>query len=297
MDRKAPDLPRLDRLEDHLDREQVRHVADDHPADRQQPPEARQQHDGEHGHRYAEREAEPEPEVDDEPQLLPAHVLVDAVGQLRVLLELPDHHQLDVEQLVDVLAYLVGDVLHDLGKLLLDPLVHGLAELRREVAPELRVLALHDPLDELAHVPARPRHDVLGDLLPVELAVEVGGAAHLRDPLVDRDAAHLRRPRGDDPLPADAALHGPRYLLDLPRHQVHQRSHARDLHAPEAERVEEHPHPGPVGQVADRPREQRDGGQAYRVDLHRAPPGRSCRRPAKTICPRRGAGPGTSACG
>ncbi len=91
-------------------------------------------------------------------------------------------------------------------QLLLDAGVDGRAHARRQVVPELRVLALHDPLDHVVDVAAGRREDLLGDRLGVELLVEVAGAAELRDPLVDRDRAHLRRARGDDPLPAEAAL-------------------------------------------------------------------------------------------
>ena len=69
------------------------------------------------------------------------------------------------------------------GQLLLDAGVHGLAHARRQVVPELRVLALHDPLDHVADVAARGRDDVLGDLLGVELLVEVAGVPSLAIPL------------------------------------------------------------------------------------------------------------------
>ena len=48
--------------------------------------------------------------------------------------------------------------------------------------------------------------DVLGDLVRLELLVELRRRTQLGDRLVHRDAAHLRGPRRDDPLPADAAL-------------------------------------------------------------------------------------------
>jgi hypothetical protein len=65
--------------------------------------------------RHAEQGAEEEPKVDDEPQLLLPDLEVDAVGELRVLFDPADHHQLDVEQLVDVVADLVGDRADDVG--------------------------------------------------------------------------------------------------------------------------------------------------------------------------------------
>ena len=49
----------------------------------------------------------------------------------------------------------VGDRADDVGQLLLDPLVDRLAHPRRQVVPQLRVLALHDPLDQVADVVAR----------------------------------------------------------------------------------------------------------------------------------------------
>ena len=69
LELERPDLPRLDRLEDHPDAEPVGHVADDHAADRQHPPLVGSSL-GHEGHRDAEQEAEEEAEVDDEPQLL-----------------------------------------------------------------------------------------------------------------------------------------------------------------------------------------------------------------------------------
>ena len=86
-----------------------------------------------------------------------ADVLEHLVGELGVRLHVADHHQLRVEDLIDVLGDLVGDdLLDDLGELLLDPGVDRLAHPRRQVVPELGVLALHDPLDHVADV-------VLGD--------------------------------------------------------------------------------------------------------------------------------------
>ena len=65
------------------------------------------------------------------PQLLLAEVAEDADHQRRVLAELVDHHELGVEQLVDVLADLVGDVLDDRGQLGLHPLDQRPAAPRR----------------------------------------------------------------------------------------------------------------------------------------------------------------------
>jgi hypothetical protein len=130
------------------------------------------------------------------------------------------------------------------------------------------MLALHDPLDRIAHVAADAREDVLGHLLGVELLVEVARAADLRDALVDRDRAHLRRPRRHDPLPTHPAVHDAGDLLDLPRQQPDERAEAGHPEALEADRVEEHPDPAPVGRVADRPREERNGDQAERLAVH-----------------------------
>ena len=69
--------------------------------------------------------------------------------ELRALVHVADHHELDVEQLIDVLADLAGDVADDVGQLAPDALVDARPHARRQVAPELRVLALHRALDEL----------------------------------------------------------------------------------------------------------------------------------------------------
>ena len=83
-------------------------------------------------------------------------VLEDPVGELRVGLDVADHHQLRVEDLVDVVGDLLGDDLarRSPGSCSLDPLVDGLAHPRRQVVPELRVLAFHDPLDDVVDVAA-----------------------------------------------------------------------------------------------------------------------------------------------
>ena len=91
---------------------------------------------------------------------------------------------------------LLGDRAHGFGQLSLHPLVDGLADALGHVVPELWVLALHDLLDEVADVVARGGEDVLGDLLGLELGVELGRAAQLGDPLVHRDGAHLGRAGG-----------------------------------------------------------------------------------------------------
>ena len=267
--RSASETPRAHRLEDHPDPQQVGRVADQHPGDRQHPPLGEHEH-GEEGRRDAEREAEEEAEVDDEAQLPVADLEEDPVGQLRLGLDPVDHHQLQVDELVEVGADLIGDRADDLRQLLLDPGVHGRPQARRQVVPELRPLALHDPLDQLVDVAAGGGQHVLGDRLRVELAVEVGGAAELGDPLVDRDRAHLRRARGDDPLPADPTLADAGDLADATRQEVGEGGEPRQPEAGEAHRVEEHPDAGPVGDVADRAGEQRDRDQAERLAAHGA---------------------------
>jgi hypothetical protein len=163
----------------------------------------------------------------------------------------------------------------DLRQLLLHARVHALAHLRREVAPEIGVVALHDPLDRVAQLAARRLEDLLGDLLGLDLLVEVLGGADLGDPLVDRDRAHLRCARRHDPLPAEPAAHDPGDLLDLARHRPHDLRQARNLDAGELHRLEQHPDARPVRHVADRPREERDAD--HREDLSRAHPGRHAR--------------------
>jgi hypothetical protein len=49
--------------------------------------------------------------------------------------------------------------------------------------PELRALPLHDPLDHVVDLATGRLEDLLGDRLGVELAVEVAGAAELRESL------------------------------------------------------------------------------------------------------------------
>ena len=218
-------------LVDHPEREPVRDVADQDAADRQQPP--RMEDDlGEDRRRDADREAEEEAEVDDEAELLLPDLEEDPVAQLGLLLHPPDHHQLHVEQLLDVVAHLVHDLADERRQLLLHPLVDGLAEPRRQVVPHPRVLALHDPLDDVADVAAHALEHVLDDPLLVELLVEVGRRAELRDPLVDRDRAHLRGARRDDPLPPDTALHDAGDLLYPARQEVRERREARKPDAP-----------------------------------------------------------------
>jgi hypothetical protein len=191
----------------------------------------------------------------------------DPVGELGARLHVADDHQLDVEQLIDVLADPARDVADDLGQLALHPLVDSRAHAWRQVAPQLRVFALHGAVDETVDVRLRRGHDVLGDELRVEPLVEVGGRAELCDALVDGDRAHLRGARRDDPLPAKAAVHDARDLLDLARQDAGERGQPRDPDADEAQRLEQHPDAAPVRHVADRPREQRDRDEPQR--LHR----------------------------
>src|SRR3954469_11994036 len=251
-----PTLPGLARLEDQDDREPVR----DPPHHRAEHEQHQRAADDRRQHRDRDPEQEPEHEaqVHDQLELLVADRLENLVGELWVLLDVLDDHQLHVEEVVDVRAELVGHLVDHLGKLLLYALLDARAHPGREVAPELRVLALHHTLDELPDVRARAVEDLLRELVAVELVEELARAADLRDPLVDRDAAHLRRARGDDPLPADAAVHDPRHLLDLARQELRERREAGQREAAEADRVEQHPDARPVRRVADRAGEQRD---------------------------------------
>ena len=144
----------------------------------------------------------------------------------------------------------------------------------REVAPQPRVLAAHDLVDQLRQVRAEHVDDVLGDLLGLELLVEVLRRTDLGDHLVDGDAAHLGGARGHDALPADAALEQPRDLLHLARQHPGQLLEPGHRDAVEPLRVEQHPQPGPVDQPADHPGEDRDGEDvqpARRVDVREEP--------------------------
>ena len=154
--------------------EQVGHPADDHAADRQHPPVRENA-------KVITTTGIPSRSPKKKPKLT---IRRSSRGRPRgrsrlassgLLLDLADHHQLHVEQLVDVGADLVGDVADDLRQLLLRPGRGPPRGPRRQVVPELRVLALHDPLDHVADVAAGGGEDVLGDRLGVELAVEVAG--------------------------------------------------------------------------------------------------------------------------
>ncbi len=126
----------------------------------------------------------------------------------------------------------------------------------------------------LADLAARRRRDVVGDLVRLELAVEVADAADLQQRLVHRDAGHLGHPRRDDALPAEPAVVRDRRDHLHPARQVGvQEPQARDPHAVEPHRLEQHDHAGPVGDVADHAGEQRHRDQrAHEVrvtPLHR----------------------------
>ena len=82
----------------------------------------------------------------------------------------------------------------DLGQPALDALVHALAQLGRQVAPQIGVLTLDDALGELADVVAGGGEDVLGDRVGLEPAVELARAAELGDPLVDPRSSPSSRP-------------------------------------------------------------------------------------------------------
>ena len=96
----------------------------------------------------------------------------------------------------------------------------------RQVAPERRVLPLHDLLDHPRHLRFEDLHDVLGDLVRLELLVELLRRTELVDRLVHRDAAHLGGPRRHDPLPAEAALEDAGHLLQLARQHARELPHA-----------------------------------------------------------------------
>ncbi len=255
--RSGPRPPGVGGLVDHPERHPVGDVPDDHAADRQDPPLGEVL--GDEDHRDAQEQTDDEAEVLDQPQLLLADIEEYPVGELGPRLDVLDDHELDVEHLVDVLADLLGDGGDELGQLGPHPLVDRLADHLGEAVPQLRPLPLHDPLDQGSDLRLGTADDLHGELLRLELAVELRRRAHLGDAGVDGDAPHLRRPRRDDPLPAEAAVHQPGDLLEPAWQHADQRLHPADTPAAEVDRVEEHDHPAPVGDVADHPCEERDG--------------------------------------
>ncbi len=109
----AQDPAGLRRLEDQPHAQGVGDPADDHAEDRKQPPLAEPVVD--HRDRDPEAEAEDEAERDHQVELALPEVAEDPHHQRRVPLEVVDDHDLGVEQLVDVLADLVGHRAHDAG--------------------------------------------------------------------------------------------------------------------------------------------------------------------------------------
>src|SRR5690606_20371906 len=90
---EGPDPTRLLRLKDHPEGEPVGHIADDHPAERQYPPDWEVVDDCHN--RHTNRKAEQETDIDNEAKF-PTHSFKDApVRQLGLLLDTADHHQLD----------------------------------------------------------------------------------------------------------------------------------------------------------------------------------------------------------
>ncbi len=240
-----------------------------HAEHREQPPLTEPVVDD--GHRDAEREAEDEAEGHHQVELALAEVAEDPHHEGRVLLEVVDHHDLRIEELVDVLTDLVGHGAYDARHLRLHAGDHDLPRTRRQVAPQRRVLAPHDLLDHGRHLRLEDLHDVLGDLVGLELLVELLRRTELGDRLVHGDAAHLRCPRGHDALPADAALQDPGHLLELAGKHPRELPHPGDLDAVEADRGEQHDQAGPVDQPADDTGEDRDGEEVEPVDVLEEP--------------------------
>ena len=140
--------------------------------------------------------------------------------------------------------------------------VDRLLDPRRDALPQLRLLLAHRPVDDRRDLRLEQRHDVRRpSSRGSSCSKNSCRRAELRDRLVDRDDAHLRRPRRDDPLPADRPVHDPRDLLHPAREQRGELLQAGDPLAVEAHRVEQHDQPGPVDQPADRPGEERDRDQ------------------------------------
>ena len=116
----------------------------------------------------------------------------------------------------------------------------------------------HHLVDQLRDLGPEHPDDVLGDLVGLELLVELPRRTELGDRLVDGDAAHLGGPGRHDPLPADAALEQARHLLELARQHRGELAQAGHLEPVEPDRGEQHPQARPVDQEADDAGEDRD---------------------------------------
>src|SRR5581483_3087209 len=181
--------------------------------------------------------------------------------QPRLLVEALDHHQLDVQQLIEVFPDLIGEVRDDRRQLLQHPRIDGLAYLLGQLRPQPRMLPSHDAVDGRAHIVARDLDDLVGHLLGLELIPEFRWGPELCDADVHGQAAHLGRARGHDPLPPDPSHHQSRDLADASREHAHDMTQRGNPQALEVDGVEQHQHPGPVRQIADRAREERNGDQ------------------------------------
>ena len=174
-------------------------------------------------------EPEDEAEGHHQVQLALAEVAEDPHHERRILLEVVDHHDLRVEQLVDVHADLVGDAcVRRSGSWAWTRAIDRLRGPRRGRSRQ-RFGCSRAMMSSIifGHVRLEDRDDVLGDLVGLELLVELRRRTELGDRLVHRDAAHLRGARRHDALPADAALQEPGHLLDLARQHPRELPHAR----------------------------------------------------------------------
>ena len=185
--------------------------------------------------------------------------------------EVADHHQLRVDELVDVLFDAVGDHAHAGRQIVLHFAEDGFLHRRRKVVPELRILGRHDSGDHAAHFTAGDVHQVLGDAVRVQDAIEIGDAADFREGFVDGDRRHLLRPRGDDALPTESAVAGDRGdHLNAPGEEREEQFEAGHFDPVEVDRRKQHQDARPIGDVPDDSREQRNGDQLFeQVVRHR----------------------------
>ena len=221
------------------------------------------------GDRDAEQEAEDEPEGRPSgcSSRWPKSRKI-ADHQRRVLPEVVDHHDLRVEQLVDVLADLVGDVADDRRAAGPGPAsTTRLRTARRQVAPQPRVLAAHDLVDHLGQLRLEDLRRCARRSGRARAAGRTPSASRAwRSPCRPRCCPSWRRGPGRCPASRRRPARRPGTSWTLRGSTRASCAHAGDRDAVEAHRGEQHHQAGPVDQPADDAGEDGDGEDVQPVD-------------------------------
>ena len=160
--------------------------------------------DAEHGHlNQSDAESEVKARSDEKLEFVAGRLLEHPVQHSFVMHQIGDHHVLEVEDLIEVLAQLGHHVPHRHGRSTFDAGDHGALGGRRHGGPQPRLILDHDSLGDFLGRVVQRALELFGQFFGIYAHEQLLRFEYRGRDRIDGNRSHLRRVPRDLPLPAE----------------------------------------------------------------------------------------------